>query len=152
MEEHVKKTLSLTLVVVFISMGLGWAQQTQQESLYKRLGGYDALAAVTDDFIGRLASDPALKKFFEGHSIDSLHRIRQLIVDQLCAATGGPCFYTGRDMRTAHKGLGITDSDWDIATKHLLATLEKFKVPQKEKDEVVSAISSLKEDIVEKKM
>lgn len=152
MEERVKKTLLLALVVAFVSTGLGWSQQPQQESLYKRLGGYDALAAVTDDFIGRLASDPVLKKFFEGHSTDSLHHIRQLIVDQLCAATGGPCFYTGRDMRTAHKGLGISESDWDMATKHLQATLDKFKVPQKEKDEVITTISSLKEDIVEKKM
>lgn len=79
-----------------------------------------------------------------------MHRIRQLIVDQLCAVTGGPCFYTGRDMKTTHKGLGISSSDWDLSVKHLVATLDKFKVPQKEKDEVLGAISTLKADIVEK--
>lgn len=149
-EPIVRKVLSVFLVVVFVSTGMVWSQAAQPESLYKRLGGYDALAAVTDDFIGRLAADPALGKFFEGHSTASLQHIRQLIVDQLCAATGGPCFYTGRDMKTAHKGLGISESDWQIAVKHLVATLDKFKVPQKEKDEVLSAISAMKADIVDK--
>lgn len=147
-----KKTVSLLLAVLLLSAGLALSQAAQQDSLYKRLGGYDAIAAVTDDFIGRLASDPTLKKFFVGHSTESLHHIRQLIVDQLCAATGGPCFYTGRDMKTAHQGLGITAADWDTSVKHLVATLDKFKVPQKEKDEVLGAISGFKADIVDSKM
>ena len=92
-------------------------------SLYKRLGGYDALAAVTDDFIGRLASDQQLAKFFAGHSKDSLGRIRQLVVDQLCAATGGPCVYIGRDMKSSHQGMGITEADW-----RLFPTLVRFDV------------------------
>lgn len=121
-----------------------------QDSLYKRLGGYDALAAVTDKFIIRLATDKQLGRFFVGASDDSKKRIRQLLLDQLCAATGGPCIYLGRDMKTTHKGLGITESDWDISIKHLVATLDEFKVPKKEKDEVLSALSTLKKDIVEK--
>ncbi|MBI1749092.1 MAG: group 1 truncated hemoglobin [Acidobacteria bacterium] len=120
----------------------------KQESLYRRLGGYDALAAVTDDFIGRLATDKQVGHFFGGHSKDSLGRIRQLIVDQLCAATGGPCIYIGRSMKVAHEGLNITESDWEVSVNHLVATLDKFKVPQKEKDEVLAAISSMKADIV----
>jgi len=120
------------------------------KSLYKRLGGYDALAAVTDDFITRLATDKTLGRFFVGASDNSKMRIRQLVLDQLCAATGGPCVYIGRDMKTAHKGLGITEEDWNIAVKHLLATLAKFKVPEKEQKEVATAITGLKADIVEK--
>jgi hemoglobin len=135
------------LFAVFLAASL--FAQTSTPSLYKRLGGYDALAAVTDDFIGRLATDKQLSRFFVGHSEDSLHRIRQLIVDQLCAATGGPCYYIGRDMKTAHKGMGITESDWNITVNHLIATLDKFKVPEKEKNEVLGAISSFKKDIVE---
>jgi hemoglobin len=119
-------------------------------SLYARLGGYDAIAAVTDDFIGRLASDKQLGKFFVGHSKDSLNRIRQLVVDQICEATGGPCVYIGRDMKTAHKGLGITEADWQTTSKHLLATLDKFKVPERERNELLAFISRLKGDIVEK--
>jgi hemoglobin len=122
--------------------------QMHEASLYKRLGGYDALAAVTDDFIGRLASDKELAKFFAGHSSDSLHRIRQLIVDQLCAATGGPCFYTGRSMKASHEGMGITESDWQLTVAHLNETLDKFKVPARERGEVLALVSSLKKDIV----
>ncbi|MGH9704725.1 MAG: group I truncated hemoglobin [Candidatus Acidiferrales bacterium] len=125
------------------------SQPTQQQAaLYKRLGGYDALAAVTDDFLARLAGDPQLSKFFVGHSTDSLQRIRQLIVDQLCAATGGPCFYIGRSMKTAHAGMGITEGDWQITASHLVAALDKFKVPEREKGEVMALIASLKPDIV----
>jgi hemoglobin len=119
-------------------------------SLYKRLGGYDALAAVTDDFIGRLAADKQLGRFFVGHSEDSLKKIRQLVVDQLCAATGGPCVYIGRDMKTAHKGMGISEADWNAAVADLVATLAKFNVPDREKNEVLGAVSALKKDIVEK--
>jgi hemoglobin len=73
-----------------------------------------------------------------------------LIVDELCAATGGPCVYIGRDMKTAHAGLGITGADWDASVKHLIATLDKFNVPAKEKDDVLGLVSTLKKDIVEK--
>jgi hemoglobin len=137
------------LVVAALLIGAaGLAAQAKQDSLYKRLGGYDALAAVTDDFIGRLATDPQLGKFFVGHSTASLKRIRQLVVEQLCEATGGPCYYIGRSMKESHAGMNISDADWDAAVKHLVATLDKFKVPQKEKDEVLGAISGLKADIV----
>jgi hemoglobin len=122
----------------------------QADSLYKRLGGYDALAAVSDEFLGRLMKDEKLGKFFNGVSLDSQKRIRQLVVDQLCAATGGPCIYIGRNMRTVHEGLGITDSDWEIAVKHLIATLDKFKVGKAEKDDLIKALAGLKKDIVDK--
>ena len=120
----------------------------QQKSLYQRLGGYDALAAVTDDFLGRLSTDPQLKRFFVGHNKEGLTRIRQHIIDFLCVATGGPCAYTGQDMKTAHTGLGITEDDWNATVKDLVATLDTFHVPDKEKGEVLGAISSLKGDIV----
>jgi len=120
----------------------------QQKTLYQRLGGYDAIAAVTDDFIGRLAGDPQLKHFFGGLSVDSQKKLRQHVVDFLCSATGGPCLYTGRDMKTAHTGLGIAEADWNASVNHLIATLDKFKVPEKEKGEVLGAIGGLKGDIV----
>jgi hemoglobin len=119
-------------------------------ALYKRVGGYDAIAAVTDDFLGRLAADKQMSRFFVGVSADSLRKLRQHVVDQLCEATGGPCYYFGRSMKTVHAGLGITESDWQVTVKHLMATLDKFKVPEKERGEVLSLFSSLKSDIVEK--
>jgi hemoglobin len=119
-------------------------------SLYKRLGGYDAIAAVVDDFLGRLAGDTQTGRFFQGVSADHQKAIRQLVVDQVCAATGGPCFYIGRDMKSTHAGLGIAKADWDKAVSLFLATLDKFKVPQKESDELVAIVGSLEKDIVEK--
>lgn len=142
-------TLALVSVVFLAAVGLGQTASSTP-SLYKRLGGYDALAAVTDDFIGRLAADKQLNRFLVGLSDNSKARLRQHIVDQLCASTGGPCVYVGRDMKTAHKGLGITGNDWDSSVKSLAATLDKFKVPEKEKGEVLAAISTFKADIVEK--
>jgi len=142
--------VALTLAVFGGSVKMATAQM-KGDSLYKRLGGYDALAAVTDDFLGRLVTDKQLSRFFVGASDGSKVRIRQLVIDQLCEATGGPCKYIGRDMKTAHKGLGITEDDWNAAVKHLVATLDKFNVPKKEKGEVLAAISGLKGDLVEKK-
>lgn len=131
-----------------VSAPLATPPSTEGQSLYKRLGGYDALAAVADDFIPRLVKDPQLGKYFVGHGTDSLHHIRQLIVEQLCEATGGPCYYLGRSMRTAHAGMGITDGEWDIAVDHLIEAMMQLKVPDKERDDVLTVVASLKKDIV----
>ena len=156
----IEKTLSKIALVLFVCLIAGvcavnGVAQSQGPgsplTLYKRVGGYDAIAAVTDDFIGRLAADKKLERFFGGVSADSQKKLRQHVVDQLCEATGGPCIYTGRTMKTSHTGLGISESDWELAVKHLVATLDKFKVPEKEKSELLAIASSLKADIVEKK-
>src|SRR5918912_3435389 len=123
----------------------------QQPSLYKRLGGYDALAAVTDDFIKALATDKQLGRFFSGVSVDSQKRIRQLALDLLCSVTGGPCLYIGRSMKAVHEGLGITENDWNLTVKHLTESLDKFKVGKAEKDDLLKIVGTLKPDIVEKK-
>ena len=120
------------------------------DSLYKRLGGYDAIAAVVDDFIGRMIADPSLKRFFDPFSNDSKGRIRQHLVDQICAASGGPCVYTGRTMKVVHTGVGITEADWSKFVTHLTATLDKFKVPSREKGDVLAFVASVKGDTVEK--
>ncbi len=127
---------------------MGLLGKKEEKSLYERLGGYNAIAAVVDDFMGRLVADKQVGRFFIGHSTDSKKRMRQLTLDMICEATGGPCIYTGRTMRTTHTGLNITESDWQVSVKLLTATLDKFKVPQKEKDDVFAAVSGLKSDIV----
>ena len=148
-----KQFLTTLLVVVVVMVGaapFAVAAPPQQggQSLYTRLGGYDALAAVTKDFIGRLATDPSLAKFFTGLNDTSKARVESHVIDFLCVATGGPCIYTGQDMKTAHAGLHITDADWNASAAHLTETLNKFKVPQKEQSEVMTAISGLKSQIV----
>lgn len=124
------------------------AQDKTEPSLYKRIGGYDAIAAVVDDFVPRLVTDPLLGKFFAGHGNDSKKRLRQNVVNMICEALGGPCFYTGRPMKEAHGGLGISEEQWSVSQKHFVATLDKFQVPKKEQDELIAVIVSLKNDIV----
>ena len=146
-----QRTTIFGLVLSLLMMMSAIASAASQEkTLYDRVGGYNALAAVVDDFIVRLVSDKQFEKFFIGQSNDSKKRIRQHILDQFCAATGGPCVYTGREMKTSHAGLGITNAEWEAAAKHLVASLDKFKVPEKEKGEILSFVTSLKKDIVEK--
>jgi len=135
-------------LIMQLSTASSNAQEKKEKTLYQRLGGYDAIAAVVDDFIPRLATDPDLGKFFAGHSTTALKRIRQLVVDQVCEATGGPCIYIGQTMKTSHEGLGITEAQWDKSVYHFAASLDKFKVPHKEKDELTAIVSSLKKDIV----
>src|SRR6185295_6918787 len=148
---RIQRTMFLGLVFsLLLTIGGSRPSRAQEKSLYERVGGYNALAAVVDEFIGRLVADKQFEKFFAGHSIDSKKRIRQHILDQFCAATGGPCVYTGRDMKTTHAGLGITEADWNAAAKHLTESLDKFKVPEKEKNELLAFVTSLKKDIVEK--
>lgn len=121
----------------------------REESLYKRLGGYDAIAAVVDDYIRRIVEDKQLNRFFMGHSTDSKNRIRQQMVEFICNAAEGPCNYTGRDLYIAHSGLSITEDDWEIGTKLLIDTLNKFNVSEKEKETILNVVSDLKDDIVE---
>lgn len=145
-----RTALPFLALLLFATWGTSSTVAQEKKSLYDRLGGYDALAAVTDDFIGRLAANKQLAHFLDGLSDDSKMKLRQHVLNLLCKTTGGPCFYTGRDMKTSHKGLGITESDWETSVKDLNATLDKFKVPKAERDEVLAAISGLKKDIVEK--
>lgn len=150
-----KKRFILLLVISLLFLMNGTtalAQNKAEKSLYERIGGYDAIAALTDDVITKMVANPQLKSFFAGHSTDSKMRIRGHFVDQLCAAFGGPCTYKGRKTKTAHKGLGISESDWELTVKIIVKALDKLKVPPKEQNEVLAIVSSLKQDIVETKV
>jgi len=117
-------------------------------SLYQRLGGFDAIAAVTDDFLGRATTDPRIVPYFKGMETRDLQRVRQHVVDQLCTATGGPCLYPGRDMKTVHAEMEINGDIWNAFTGHLNATMDKFKVPDRERNELAAIIASLRSSIV----
>lgn len=120
-----------------------------QKTLYERLGGYDAISAVVSDLLPRLRGDPQLGPFWQHRAEDSLQRSKQHLIDFLCSNAGGPVYYFGRDMKTSHKGMQISDADWSLFTKHLHATLDAFKVPQAERGELVALIQSTKKDMVE---
>ena len=129
----------------------GALAQDQNKSLYQRLGGYDAIAAVVDDFFGRLAADKLNGRFLATLADDRKMQARQLTIDFICNKTGGPCLYLGRNMLETHKGMGITKADWDASIVDLNATLDKFEVQGKEREEVLGFIASLEPGIVDKK-
>lgn len=120
-----------------------------EASLYTRLGGYDAIAAVCADLITRLRADGQLGRFWANRGEDGIQREYQLLVDFLCNAAGGNLYYTGRDMKLSHKGMRVSASDWDLMIGHLNATLDKFSVPELEHSQVVGFVESTKADIVE---
>jgi hemoglobin len=121
-----------------------------EKTLYRRLGGYDVIAAVIDEFLSRFGSDPRLARFGGGRSLDSRQRSRQLLVDQICSLAGGPCVYVGRDMKTVHAGLGIIEAEWQATLQCVSAALEKYGVAGREKEEFLAIFQEYKDDIVEK--
>ena len=122
---------------------------TEEKSLYARLGGYDAIAAVSAHLVGRARACPQLGRFWAHRGEDGVRREVQLLIDFLCAASGGPLLYTGRDMKTAHQGMRISEADWSALVSHLQATLAHFQVPATEQETVEGFVQSLKAEIVE---
>ena len=142
-----KLTIPAVLVATMLlgaCQNMGMAPM-QQKSLYERLGGQGALVAVVDDFVGNVAADNRINKFFAKTDIP---RLKRLLVEQICAGTGGPCTYTGRDMKSAHAGMGINDAQFNALVEDLVKTLDKFKVPEKEKGELLGILGPMKPSIV----
>jgi len=115
-------------------------------SLFKRLGGMDSIAAVVEDFRDRVAKDDRINQKF---AKTDLARLRQMLIDQVCEAAGGPCKYAGRSMKEAHAGMRVTSGEFDALVQDLVATMNHFKVGKTEQDEILSVLGPLKTDIVE---
>jgi hemoglobin len=113
------------------------------------MGGYDVIAAVIDDLFAILHGDPAFARFFGGRSEDSAIRSRQLLVDQMCALSGGPCHYIGRDMKTSHSGLGITNAEWETNMRASDVALANIGVGDAERAEFLALFEHYRDDIVE---
>jgi hemoglobin len=139
------------LFAAVMSMALAACSEMQQQpapssiSLYERLGGKTAITAVVDDFVANIAADTRINMFF-AHA-DPVNLKRQL-VDQICAGTGGPCKYTGRDMKTAHQDMAIAEAHFNAVVEDLVKSLDKFKVPAQEKGELLAILGSMKNQIV----
>lgn len=116
-----------------------------ERSLYDRLGGKDAISAVIDDFVANVAADARINTRFARTDIPHL---KQMLVDQVCQATGGPCTYTGKSMPDAHKGMKITEAEFTALVEDLTRSLEKHNVPEREKTELLTALAGMKGDIV----
>ena len=138
----------LTAAVLAAGCGEGMMQRSDtmaKKSLYERLGGKPAIQAVVDDFIANVAADGRINKRFAGTDIP---RLKTMLVDQVCEASGGPCKYTGRSMKAAHAGMRITDAEFNALVEDLVKSLDKFKVPAQEKNELLGALGGMKPDIV----
>jgi hemoglobin len=115
-------------------------------SLYERVGGLDAITAVVDSFVPRCAGDGRINAKFARTDVP---RLKKMLVDQVCEATGGPCTYTGRTMKEAHDGMGVTAGEFDALVEDLVATLNEFDVPKAEQDELLELLAPMRGEIVE---
>ena len=118
---------------------------TAERSLYERLGGKDAITAVVEDFVANVAADKRINARFAKTNIPHL---KQMLIDQVCQATGGPCTYAGKSMPDAHKGMHITEADFNALVEDLTRSLDKFKVGEREKTELLTALGGMKGQIV----
>lgn len=119
------------------------------KTLYERLGGYEGILTFVEDLLPRLEADPQLGRFWQNRGDDGVAREKQLLIDYLCSSAGGPMYYTGRDMKTSHIGMKISNSDWSIFMGHAGDTMSALNVPKQECEEIAAFVSSLKADIVE---
>jgi truncated hemoglobin YjbI len=136
---------------VFTSCKKDEATPTPAKSLYERLGGNAAISAVIDQFITNVAGDARINAFFADAAADParLTKLRNNLINQVGQATGGTEKYTGLDMKTSHKGMGIEESHFNALVEDLALALDKFKVPTAEKTELLTALGTMKADIVE---
>ena len=146
------RLVALGLLASVLSAGLHSQVGTKPKSLYERLGGTKAITAVVDEFVAIVAADKRINKYFGKTAADpaSLKTFKMNLVNQICEAGGGPCKCTGKDMKTAHMGMGISGADFNALVEDLVMALDKFKVGKAEKDQLLAVLGPMKSDIVEK--
>ncbi len=147
--QYRSSAISIILGVFALSVLPSSPALGQEKSLYERLGGYEAISAVVNDFAPKLFADPQVGPFFKGMGADTRQSFIQKNINLVCNVTGGPCKVLSRPARTVHEGLGITEADFDVVFNHLVDTLDGFNVPAKEKQELLAIIGTLRADIVQ---
>lgn len=150
MQNRITRILSTALLLLFVASCSFAAPK--EKSLYDRLGGKKAIVAVVDEFVGRAAADARINAFFKATAGDParLATFKGNLVDQICEASGGPCKYKGKDMKSAHAGMGISTPDFNALVEDLVAALDKFKVAEADKQALLGVLGPMKSDIVEK--
>jgi hemoglobin len=144
-------TFSKKIVCAAVAVAATWTLSgatsfAADKTLYERLGGVGAIQAVVTKFINNVGGDKRINSYF---ATTDLKKLNKLLVEQVCAASGGPCTYSGRDMKTTHKGMKVTSAAFGALVEDLVSALDTFNVPQKEKDELLSVLGPMKSDIVE---
>jgi hemoglobin len=144
-------TLSKKIMSMVVTVAATWTLSSATSfaadaSLYDRLGGQGAIQAVVTKFIGNVGADKRINSYF---ATTDLKKLNRLLVEQVCAASGGPCTYSGRDMKTTHKGMKVTTAAFNALVEDLVSALDTFNVPKKEKDELLAVLGPMNKDIVE---
>lgn len=150
-----RKSLMVVAIAAAVAAGClsaAYAQGMAKKSLFTRLGGKKAITAVVDQFVTNCATDTRINKFFADTAKDPkrLAKFKTNLVNQICQASGGPCKYGGKNMKDAHRGMGISSADFGALVEDLVKALDKFKVGETEKNELLGALGPMKGDIVEK--
>ena len=148
MRKHITPILLTVTLALAATMAFGQAK----DALYKSLGGKKAITAVVDDFVTRCATDPRIANFFKPDLADKkkLTHFKMELVNQICSAAGGPCTYTGKSMKEAHKGMGVSSADFGALVEDLVATFNKIGVKKADQDALLGVLGPMKSDIVEK--
>jgi hemoglobin len=141
-----------TVLTIAAALAIPAFSADTDKSLYERLGGKKAITKVVDEFVGRVAMDARINHYFAQTAADParMKKFKLNLVYQICQASGGPCRYTGKSMKDAHAGMGITSADFNALVEDLSGALDKFKVKDKEKNELLGALAPMKSDIVTK--
>jgi hemoglobin len=142
-----RTVLGITTAVMLVAAGCASMDDgaMARRSLYDRLGGKPAIQAVVDDFVGNVAGDARINKRFANADVP---RLKTMLVDQICEASGGPCKYAGASMLDAHRGMNISEAEFNALVEDLVKSLDKFKVPSPEKTELLTALGGMKGQIV----
>jgi hemoglobin len=146
-------TIAALTLAACTAVNLGAAEEDKPASLFARLGGMTAVNAVVDDFVARILADERVNKWFAHAASDpeNARAYKAKLADFICQGTGGPCKYTGADMISAHRGRGVTEEAFNAVVGDLIATLDKLKVPEKEKSQLLGILGPMKPAIVQDK-
>lgn len=129
----------------------GPAEPEAPKSLYERIGGKDGITKIVDSFVKNAQSNDATKKRFAKLSKDKLAKFSQSLVDQLCHEAGGDCEYQGKDMKSAHKGMKITEAEWTAWISAFKAAMDEHQVGETEQDDLIAILAPMRDDVVEVK-
>jgi hemoglobin len=143
-----RRRMRVGLALLTMTLGACATAPPREASLYERLGGRHPIAMVVDDFVVNVVADNRINERFKALSPADVNRLKSNLSDQICQAAGGPCSYVGRDMKTVHTGMKITEAEWNATVEALVKALDKHKVPAKEKAEVLALLGPMKADIV----
>jgi hemoglobin len=148
MTGRVAKAIVLAGLMLGVTACATTDSMSAKPTLYKRLGGREGIALVVDDFVANMTGDARVSGRLKDLKPEAVFKLKSNVADQICEATGGPCSYLGKDMKTVHAGMGISETEWNATVENLTKALDKNKVPAAEKGELLSVLGPMKKDIV----